>query len=212
MCNSRNENEVDFGLSIGRSDRFLTKNTIGSYHSSERPVTRKTDDLLQKGAKIFDDIKIMCVICMMESQDVLKKNSKDDGNDASRFKMISDEKENKLSIFGSQSLDAGYNPSNDTNNLNQGLNETFIDENEIEPNFDKKEQKSNTLTYQNMVNSLTKINDKSVNNIKTFAQSIKFHITPCGHTFHENCLKNWEKYHQTCPICRSRINYKHDEV
>ena len=25
---------------------------------------------------------------------------------------------------------------------------------------------------------------------------------PCGHAFHQTCILNWIKYHQTCPVCR----------
>lgn len=25
---------------------------------------------------------------------------------------------------------------------------------------------------------------------------------PCGHAFHQSCILNWIKYHQTCPVCR----------
>jgi hypothetical protein len=27
-------------------------------------------------------------------------------------------------------------------------------------------------------------------------------ILPCGHAFHQTCILNWIKYHQTCPVCR----------
>jgi len=30
---------------------------------------------------------------------------------------------------------------------------------------------------------------------------------PCKHTFHAECIQNWGKYKQTCPICRSKIKH-----
>jgi hypothetical protein len=30
--------------------------------------------------------------------------------------------------------------------------------------------------------------------------------TPCGHTFHEQCLQEWLSRSNTCPFCRARVN------
>ena len=30
----------------------------------------------------------------------------------------------------------------------------------------------------------------------------------CGHCFHENCIAEWGKYKQTCPVCRGEIQHK----
>lgn len=29
--------------------------------------------------------------------------------------------------------------------------------------------------------------------------------TPCGHSFHYDCLRSWKAGHNTCPICRARL-------
>ena len=34
--------------------------------------------------------------------------------------------------------------------------------------------------------------------------------TLCCHTFHENCLNEWKKINNTCPLCR--INFKKIEI
>ena len=31
------------------------------------------------------------------------------------------------------------------------------------------------------------------------------HLSRCGHTFHYNCLQEWGKYKQECPLCRDSI-------
>ncbi|XP_021363493.1 E3 ubiquitin-protein ligase TRAIP-like [Mizuhopecten yessoensis] len=36
--------------------------------------------------------------------------------------------------------------------------------------------------------------------------SISISATPCGHTFHEECLFKWLATSSTCPSCRSRVN------
>lgn len=37
-------------------------------------------------------------------------------------------------------------------------------------------------------------------------ESISISATPCGHTFHEECLFKWLATSSTCPSCRSRVN------
>lgn len=32
-------------------------------------------------------------------------------------------------------------------------------------------------------------------------------ITPCGHLYHEQCIKEWTKNHSTCPFCRTELNH-----
>jgi len=31
-------------------------------------------------------------------------------------------------------------------------------------------------------------------------------ILSCNHVFHYNCMKEWVKYSQTCPICRNKVS------
>tara|TARA_B110001454_G_C12655569_1_gene407275 strand:+ start:772 stop:1047 length:276 start_codon:yes stop_codon:yes gene_type:complete len=33
-----------------------------------------------------------------------------------------------------------------------------------------------------------------------------FSITKCNHKFHTNCLQEWYKYKNNCPICRCYVN------
>lgn len=40
------------------------------------------------------------------------------------------------------------------------------------------------------------------------SEEFKFHMTPCGHVFHERCLRIWEEKNRTCPMCRAKINYR----
>ena len=42
-------------------------------------------------------------------------------------------------------------------------------------------------------------------------EEFKFHMTPCGHVFHESCLRIWEEKNRTCPMCRAKINYRASE-
>jgi hypothetical protein len=30
----------------------------------------------------------------------------------------------------------------------------------------------------------------------------------CGHIFHKDCVVNWGKYRQDCPMCRAKVEYK----
>lgn len=30
-------------------------------------------------------------------------------------------------------------------------------------------------------------------------------ITPCAHTFHTECINAWISFHNTCPLCRTRV-------
>lgn len=32
-------------------------------------------------------------------------------------------------------------------------------------------------------------------------------VTPCGHSFHEDCIKDWFKNQRKCPYCFQRISY-----
>lgn len=43
------------------------------------------------------------------------------------------------------------------------------------------------------------------------SEEFKFHMTPCGHVFHESCLRIWEDKNRTCPMCRAKINYRASE-
>lgn len=36
--------------------------------------------------------------------------------------------------------------------------------------------------------------------------------TPCGHCFHNKCIRRWLTKHDTCPMCRSTIDPKSKEV
>lgn len=36
-------------------------------------------------------------------------------------------------------------------------------------------------------------------------------ILPCGHAFHKNCVFNWLKRHNTCPVCRMEMNSHFEE-
>ena len=41
--------------------------------------------------------------------------------------------------------------------------------------------------------------------IKVAPKSIKGRQTYCGHTFHENCIREWLKHGQNCPECRQIV-------
>merc|ERR1719367_730420 len=39
-----------------------------------------------------------------------------------------------------------------------------------------------------------------------FEESVPIKRTPCGHHFHEHCLKKWlENYGKICPLCRKDL-------
>lgn len=39
-----------------------------------------------------------------------------------------------------------------------------------------------------------------------FVHSDVCRYTPCFHYFHINCLEQWLKKHETCPICRKDLS------
>ncbi len=36
-------------------------------------------------------------------------------------------------------------------------------------------------------------------------------ITACNHSIHKECLNEWFKYNQSCPICRSYLNFDENQ-
>lgn len=32
------------------------------------------------------------------------------------------------------------------------------------------------------------------------------HILPCGHIYHENCINEWIRIKNSCPLCRQKIS------
>jgi len=35
----------------------------------------------------------------------------------------------------------------------------------------------------------------------------KIRVTPCGHEFHSNCIKEWLMKNENCPNCRKVLDY-----
>ena len=70
-------------------------------------------------------------------------------------------------------------------------------------------EKDSKNSFKNNRRKSNSINNKDVK-IRDMNLDLKFHMTPCGHIFHENCLRVWEENNKTCPMCRAKINYKID--
>ena len=71
-----------------------------------------------------------------------------------------------------------------------------------------------TMTYDHLINKLIEdIKEKTQNSKCTICMSNydedkqytdMYVITPCGHIFHDECIKSWlENYSYKCPVCRS---------
>ncbi len=42
--------------------------------------------------------------------------------------------------------------------------------------------------------------------LSNFELNDKLMILPCTHLFHTNCIKNWFKTNNTCPICKYKLD------
>lgn len=42
--------------------------------------------------------------------------------------------------------------------------------------------------------------------LEDFSAGDKYITLPCFHNFHENCIKNWLRQSNQCPICKHRVN------
>lgn len=81
------------------------------------------------------------------------------------------------------------------------------------------EIKTNKKYYHEILNILPKIfvNENNINNLKfktcvicmeDFKISEEIINTPCLHTYHSNCLKQWFETKDicVCPVCKTQIN------
>ena len=46
--------------------------------------------------------------------------------------------------------------------------------------------------------------------LDNFKRGIKGCKLPCGHLFHEECIKDWLKVDHICPVCRTEFDKKED--
>lgn len=60
----------------------------------------------------------------------------------------------------------------------------------------EKVQGHNLETFKEQECSVCKENYKLNDNLT---------VMPCNHNFHEECLVNWLKLHNSCPICRMEL-------
>lgn len=162
--------------------------SISNFQSSKAPKSFKTSIFIEKmGSKksSLDDLKIVCSICLL-AKDLSCKPPK-------------------------LNVDVQYRSFNEKNtqNLLENDNMSQLDTNKetiitTEQKNDEIVKKYSEKTDRPNI-KVTFIEDTSKNDFK-------FHVTACGHIFHEKCLKIWERNHKTCPLCRAKINYqKNDE-
>lgn len=79
-------------------------------------------------------------------------------------------------------------------------------------------QNDNELTKDDSINPILtqeKASEQNKNNscsicLEQFGDQ---HIAElqCSHSFHSNCITEWTKYKQDCPICRSKIDFKRND-
>jgi len=79
------------------------------------------------------------------------------------------------------------------NSLNESLGDTVLERGDITINVDS--QKFNTLETD-CNNCSVCINDFKKDDIVSL-------LTNCKHVFHTECIIEWGKYKQECPLCRS---------
>jgi NACalpha-BTF3-like transcription factor len=44
--------------------------------------------------------------------------------------------------------------------------------------------------------------------LEDFSDEDEISTLKCGHIFHKECVVNWGKYRQDCPMCRAKVEYK----
>lgn len=65
-----------------------------------------------------------------------------------------------------------------------------------------------TLPLNNIKNNDKTCGESIINFILQFKSKInkkEYMVTPCGHSFHTDCLEKWMELKYECPYCRNKI-------
>ena len=97
-----------------------------------------------------------------------------------------------------------------SNNININIDNDYVnnDDNDIDSFSDNSVQNNNLLIDSICLKNTSKLNpDKKECTIclEKFNINDKIINLECLHMFHNNCIKNWLKMKDYCPICKNKI-------